>query len=400
MSSWSKICLFIKGRRGLISKIRSACKDSEGIIWFHAASYGEFEEGRPVIEATRKRFPEAKILLTFFSPSGYEHLKNWNVVDWVFYLPLDTPRNARRFLEAVRPAKAIFTLGEYWEFFLRGLRKRQIDTYIMSVRIRPDSPYMKWYGWRYRHIYRTTYKAVITQNETAAKLVRQIGAPYVVNAGDARIDRVMSVAGLEWNDRIIDEWVSGKKVFVAGSTCPGGDDRLITALANANPGDKFMIIPHEPDARQIQDIENSLKVTHVRYSVVENGTDSVNDANVMIVDKVGMLSKLYRYGFAAYVGAGFTTDCPHSVIEPAAYGLPVAVGPRFYQNPHFVELHRSGSGFSFGTEEDICRWYDRLKSDSEFLKTVQKKSADYCRQNIGATDKILGIIFGDQHPNR
>ena len=400
VSSLSKICLAIKGRQGLISKIRTACKDSDGIIWFHAASYGEFEEARPVIEATRRRYPEAKILLTFFSPSGYEHLKNWNVVDWVFYLPFDTPGNARRFLDAVRPAKAIFTLGEYWEFFLKGLRKRHIDTYIMSVRIRPDSPYMKWYGWRYRHIYRTTYKAVITQNETAADLVRKIGAPYVTNVGDARIDRVMSIAQMEWNDPIIDRWAAGEKVFVAGSTCPGGDDRLIVSMANSNPGDRFMIIPHEPDEAQIKDIEDSLKVSHVRYSEVKNGNAAAEEAKVMIVDKVGMLSKLYRYAFAAYVGAGFTTDCPHSVIEPAAYGLPVAVGPRFYQNPHFVELHRLGSGFSFGTEEDICRWYNRLKTDREFLQSTQKKSADYCRQNIGATERILEIIFGDQFSSR
>lgn len=400
MSSLSKIRLFIRGRRGLLSRIETACKGTGGIIWFHAASYGEFEEARPVIEATRKKFPTGKILLTFFSPSGYEHLKNWPVVDWVFYLPIDTPGNARRFLDAVRPSKAIFTLGEYWECYLSGLRKRKIDTYIMSVRIRPDSPYLKWYGWRYRRIYRTTYKIVITQNETAAELVRKIGAPCVVNAGDARIDRVMSVAQAEWHDSIVDEWSSGEKVFVAGSTCPGGDDILIVSLANAHPGDRFMIIPHDPDPQQIQEIERNLTGSHIRYSEAEAGEASLKEAQVLIVDKVGMLSRLYRYGFAAYVGAGFTTDCPHSVIEPAAYGLPVAVGPRFYQNPHFVELHRLGSGFSFGAKDGICSWYDRLKTDSGYLARVQEISAGYCRRNIGATDKIMSMIFEDQLPSR
>lgn len=400
MSSLSKIRLFINGRRGLIAKIRSACSGSEGIIWFHAASYGEFEEARPVIEATRKRYPEGKILLTFFSPSGYEHLKNWHVADWVFYLPVDTPRNARRFLDAVRPAKAIFTLGEYWEFFLRGLRKRNIDTYIMSVRIRPDSPYLKWYGWRYRKIYRTTYKIVITQNETAAELAKKMGAPCVVNVGDARIDRVMSVAQEDWHDSIVDEWASGQDVFVAGSTCPGGDDLLITSLANANARDKFMIIPHDPDPRQIMEIERNLSVSHIRYSEAAEGNLSIKNINVLIVDKVGMLSRLYRYGFAAYVGAGFTTDCPHSVIEPAAYGLPVAVGPRFYQNPHFVELHRLGSGFSFSTAAEICTWYEKMKQDRNYLIGLQEISAGYCRRNIGATDKIVEMIFDNQFPSR
>lgn len=400
MSSLSKIRQFVKGHRGLIRRIESACSGHDGIIWFHAASYGEFEEARPVIEATRQKFPDSKILLTFFSPSGYEHQKKWAVVDWVFYLPVDTPWNAKRFLDAVRPSKAIFTLGEYWEFFLRGLRKRNIDTYIMSVRMRPDSPYLKWYGWRYRNIYRSTYKTVITQNETAAELVRKIGAPHVENSGDARIDRVMSIAQEQWNDGKVDKWADGRKVFVAGSTCPGGDDNLITALANANPDDKFIIIPHDPDLSQIKDIEGMLDVSHIRYSEIEKSGTSAKDVNVLIVDKVGMLARLYRYGFAAYVGAGFTTDCPHSVIEPAAYGLPVGVGPRFYQNPHFVELHRLGSGFSFGTPQEICRWYDRLKNDRDFLEQIQKISAGYCRRNIGATERIMELIFGDQSPRR
>lgn len=400
MSRLSKIRLFINGRKGLLARIEAACRGIDGIIWFHTASYGEFEEARPVIEATRNRFPDAKILLTFFSPSGYEHLKNWPVVDWVFYLPVDTPRNARRFLDAVRPVKAIFTLGEYWEFFLRGLRKRNIDTYIMSVRIRPDSPYLKWYGWRYRKIYRTTYKIVITQNETAAELAKKMGAPCVVNTGDARIDRVMSIAQEDWRDCIVDDWASSKKVFVAGSTCQGGDDMLITSLANANSGDKFMIIPHDPDLQQIQNIEKNLSGSHIRYSEAEAHASSLKDAQVLIIDKVGMLARLYRYGFAAYVGAGFTTDCPHSVIEPAAYGLPVAVGPRFYQNPHFVELHRLGSGFSFEKKEDICTWYTRLKTDFPYLEQLQKISAGYCRRNIGATDMIVKMIFDGQLPIR
>ena len=387
-----KLRKFIKGRRGLLKEIREACAGAEGIIWFHAASYGEFEEARPLIEKTRERFPEGKILLTFFSPSGYEPLKDWPVVDWVFYLPLDTPRSARLFLDAVRPAKAIFTLGEYWEFLLRGLRRRHIDTYITSVRIRPDSPYLKWYGWRYRRIYRTTYKAVFTQNETAAALVRKIGAPVVINTGDARLDRVLSVAETPWEDSRVKRWAAGRQVFVAGSTLPGGDDALVTSLANAHPDGKFLIVPHDPDPAQIAAIQQMLQVPSIRYS--EASEDGLEDVPVLIIDQVGNLARLYRYGFAAYVGAGFTTDCPHSVIEPAAYGIPVAVGPRYYQNPHFVELLEAGAGFSFSTPEQINAWYERLLDDPAWREQTGAIAKRLCEEGRGATDKILEKIFG------
>ena len=387
-----KLRKFIAGRKGLLKRIREACAGAEGIIWFHAASYGEFEEARPLIEKTRARFPERRILLTFFSPSGYVPLKDWEVVDWVFYLPIDTPRNARAFLDAVRPAKAVFTLGEYWEFFLAGLRHRHIDTYITSVRIRPDSPYLKWYGWRYRRIYRTTYKAVFTQNETAARLVREMGAPLVINTGDARLDRVLAVAESDWSDPLVTRWAAGKKAFVAGSTLPGGDDMLVTSLANAHPGGKFLIVPHEPAPEQIAAIQGMLKVPSVLYS--EASVADLEKIPVLIVDRVGNLARLYRYGFAAYVGAGFTTDCPHSVIEPAAYGIPVSVGPRYYQNPHFVELLEAGAGFSFSTPEQIGAWYDRLLADPAMLAQTGAIAKRLCEDGRGASDKILDVIFG------
>ena len=388
--STEKLRKFFSGRRDLIARIRKACGSSDGIIWFHAASFGEFEEARPVIEETRRRFPEGKILLTFFSPSGYEPLKDYPAVDWVFYLPLDFPWNAGRFLDAVRPAKAIFTLGEYWEFLLGELRRRRIPTYITSVRIRPDSPYLKWYGWRYRHIYRTTYSAVMTQNETAAQLVREMGAPVVHNVGDARFDRVLEIASSPWTDPVLERWTAGRKVFVAGSTVSGGDDMMVTSLANARPEGKYLIVPHDPDPEQIGSIKSSLTVPYCLYSESE-GVDT-KDVPVMIVDRVGFLAKLYRYGFAAYVGAGFTTDCPHSVIEPAAYGLPVAVGPRYYQNPHFVELMQQGAGFSFGTPEELIAWYDSLTPERLSLLGGMAKSL--CESGSGATSRIMDIIFG------
>lgn len=388
--STEKLRKFFSGRRDLIARIRKACGSSDGIIWFHAASFGEFEEARPVIEETRRRFPEGKILLTFFSPSGYEPLKDYPAVDWVFYLPLDFPWNAGRFLDAVRPAKAIFTLGEYWEFLLGELRRRRIPTYITSVRIRPDSPYLKWYGWRYRHIYRTTYSAVMTQNETAAQLVRKMGAPVVHNVGDARFDRVLEIASSPWTDPVLERWTAGRKVFVAGSTVSGGDDVMVTSLANARPEGKYLIVPHDPDPEQLGSIKTSLTVPYCLYSESE-GIDT-KDVPVMIVDRVGFLAKLYRYGFAAYVGAGFTTDCPHSVIEPAAYGLPVAVGPRYYQNPHFVELMQQGAGFSFGTPEELIAWYDSLTPERLSLLGGMAKSL--CESGSGATSRIMDIIFG------
>ena len=390
-----KLRLFVDGRKGLLDRIASAVKGHEGIIWFHTASMGEFEETRPVIEAVRKRYPEKKILLTFFSPSGYEVRKDWKVVDWVFYLPLDTARNARRFVEIVRPAKAMFTIGEFWFNYLRQLRLHGVDTYIMSVLATKNSPYMKWYGHAYRRLLRTSYRTIMVKNDVTKAALEAIGCKSVCVAGDARFDRVNDTASAPWHDDIVDRWSGGKKVFVAGSTCFKDDD-LVISLCLKYPSEKFLFIPHEPDSEPIRHIVESVKGGAAVYSEYESAgrqpDAGLESAQVLIIDKVGMLSKLYRYGWAALIGGGFI-NMPHSVIEASVYGLPVVMGPQYHKNLQFVELMPSGAAVPVKDEADIAAWFGKLHDDPEYLSRVSRAAYDYCKGNCGATDTIMNILF-------
>ncbi|MFA6592472.1 MAG: glycosyltransferase N-terminal domain-containing protein [Bacteroidales bacterium] len=401
-----KVRLFVKGRKELLDRIEAAVKDYDDIIWFHTASYGDFEEARPIVDATRKAFPERKILLTFFSPSGYEARKTYKSVDWVFYLPMDTKRNAGEFLRIVRPVKAIFTIGEYWRNYLTQLKMHNVDTYVMSVRILPDSPYLKWYGAFYRNLFRNCYKNIIVKDAESVKLLKGIGAPNVTHVGDARFDRVIDIASEPWHNSVVESWACGRKVFVAGSTCPGGDDDLVIYVANKHPEDKFLFIPHEIEAVPIKHITDSVRGGCVIYSDVEKAFEpdassqsreaaekALSHAQALVIDKVGMLSKLYRYGFASLVGGAFI-NMPHSVIEPAVYGLPVAMGPQYERDLHFVDMLREGAAVSVKTGEELDQWYVRLKTEPAFLSESGKKAIAYCASNKGATETIMHLIFG------
>lgn len=390
-----KIKLFVNGRKGLLRRMECAVKGAEGIIWFHVASLGEFEEARPVIDRTRERFPEAKILLTFFSPSGYEPRKNYRSADWVFYLPLDFPRTVSRFLDIVRPRKAIFTIGEHWFFLMRELRRRGIDTYIMSVRIEPDSPYLKWFGFPYRNMFRKSYSCVMVQNERSRDIFMEMGVPRVERVGDARIDSVMEVSGEEWHDKIVEEWCDGEKVFVSGSNCPGGDDDLVIAMAKAHPDDRFLVIPHEMDPGPIQRMLSEVPASALYSTFEENGYSGLDKVKFLIVDKVGMLSRLYRYGFAALVGGGFEI-MPHSVVEPAVYGIPVLVGPKYEREVHVKNLIALGAASSVSTPGEALEWYDRMHRDPVWLCESGKRARGYCLQSSGATERIMEIIFGGE----
>jgi len=389
-----KIKLFFQGRKGLLPKIEAACASHQDIIWFHVASYGEFEEARPVIEATRRRFPERKILMTVFSPSVYEPMKDYPQVDWVFYLPLDTPWNARRFLDAVRPAKAIFNIGEHWPFLLHELRRRGIETYIMSVRMEKDSPYRRWYGWMQRRILQQCYRCVMVQNEESLRLLKELGVPEVRVVGDARVDRVVKVCRQQWSDPIVDCWCDGVKVFVAGSTYPA-EDKMLLEVANAHPETKMLIIPHELDPSEVDAILAKAQNGAVRYTdyVGKKADDRLLGAQILVVDTVGMLSRLYRYGFAAFVGGGLTGPMPHSVIEPAAYGIPVAFGPRYDRELHCKDLAALEAGFPVTNQQELEFFYEKSLGDRAFLDRTGRAAAEYCRNSSGATDAIMKIIF-------
>lgn len=405
-SHWNpKLRLFVRGRKNLMSRIEAAVKGYDDIIWFHVASMGEFEDARPVIEETRRRYPHRKILLTFFSPSGYEARKDWKTVDWVFYLPMDTWFNARRFVRAVRPSKAVFTIGEFWFNYLRQLRIRNVDTCIMSVLLSKDSPYMKWYGWPYRRALRKVYRCVMVKNEETRLALEKIGCANVTVTGDPRFDRVMMIAEENWHDKIVEAWSDGRKVAIAGSTSSQDDD-LFLSLVRKYPGDKFMIIPHELDEAPIRRIlsesgHGAILYTDVEYvfssgipdKVREEMIDRMKTAQVLVVNKIGILSRLYRYGWCALVGGGFI-NLPHSVMEAAVYGMPVAMGPQYHKNDQFVELMKAGAATPVENDNDILEWFRKYHDNAGQLEEARRVTESYCRNNVGASAHICDLIMG------
>lgn len=386
----SKISQFIRGRIGQFERIEAACKDVDSIIWVHAASFGEFEEARPVIAAVKAKNPAYKFLVTFFSPSGYEHLKNDPIADFVFYLPLDTKRNASRFLDIVRPVKVIVSISDYWLNFLHALRDRGIPTYLISARFLPEMAYFKPIGRIYLDAFRTCFTKIIVNSESSLEVLENAGLENVALAGDPRMDRVNAIAAEHWSDPLVERWCGDRKVFVAGSTLPDEDDECVIAAANANPADKFLVIPHEQGKAELSHLMNSIKGRTVLYT---NPGPDPESAQVLIVDKVGMLSRLYRYGFAAFVGSGFSGESPHSIIEPAAYGIPVAFGPIFGTQMHCGKMIAAGAAVAVEGRSGFCEWYSRLKSDPLYLSSMGAAALSYCQKGGGVAETIAQMIM-------
>lgn len=386
----SKVLQFISGRIGQMKRIEAACKGVDNIIWVHSSSYGEFEEARPVIAAIRAKHPEYKFLATFFSPSGYEYLKNDSVVDYVFYLPLDLPGNARRFLDAVRPVKVIVSISDYWLGFLHELRRRGIPAYLISARFVQKMIYFKPLGKPYLNAFKTCFTKIIVNSESSYNVLKANGLTNIALAGDPRMDRVTAIAAQPWSDSIVDEWSCGRKVFVAGSTLPDEDDECIIAAANANPDDKFLVIPHEQGKAQLMHLQSAIKEKSVLYT---QAGDDVREAQVLIVDTVGMLSRLYRYGFAAFVGSGFGGGSPHSVIEPAAYGIPVSFGPIFGVQMHCEKMVAAGAAQAVSGREEFCAWYKRLKENPDYCRAMGEAAARYCAGSSGVAEAIAEMIM-------
>lgn len=383
---------FFRGRRGLLSRIENACRGQVDIIWFHVASFGEFCDARPIIEATRDRFPNRKILLTVFSPSGYEALKNNSLVDWVFYLPLDTPSNMRRLVAAVRPSKVIFNIGENWFFLLNELRRRHINTYYFSVRIEPQSSYLKWYGALHRWMFRHCYSSIMVQNESSLEIFRNMGVKNVKYVGDARLEHMVELSRESWHDSVVDAWSHGEKVFVAGNTY-SVEHRMLLEVANAHPEGKFLIIPHANVSADVDEILALSRYGALRYTDCRQDED-LSKAQILVVNTVGMLTRLYRYGYAAYVGGGTIGAMPHSVVEPACYGMPVGFGPRYQREPHCRELAALGAGFPLADTKELALFYEKASNDLAFRELTGGVARHYCQASEGAAQRIMETIFG------
>lgn len=388
---WSKKAkLWIVGRDGLLDKMAAAIRPEDRIVWFHAASLGEFEEGRPVIEKIRARYPHYKILVTFFSPSGYEIRKNYSHADWVFYLPADTTANMKRFLDIVHPEIAVFIKYEFWLNMLLEIQKRSIRTFVISARFIPNSRFFSWYGGVFRNSLRA-FETIFVQDKRSVELLENIGFSNAVLAGDPRFDRVDDIAQTDWKNDIVERFKNKQKVFIGGSTCGAADEDLLQMLINNHPHTKFLIVPHEMNVEPMEKIEMNTRGGAIRYSKCSTNTDFSN-YQVLIVDTIGMLALLYRYGNWAFIGGGFIAGI-HSVIEATIYGMPAVFGPNYQKNRPGIDMIELGACKSIRNAEELDAWFTPLEHDEEALKKVCDIAYQYCQQNKGASNIILKKIF-------
>jgi 3-deoxy-D-manno-octulosonic-acid transferase len=379
-----KAKLWVKGRKNS-ALIR--CKDT---IWFHFASLGEFEQGRPVLEQMRSLNPGTKIVITFFSPSGYQVRKNTPLADAVYYLPLDTRKNARRFIETINPKMAIFTKYEYWYHFFNELHQHNIPLYVISGIFRPGQIFFKWYGTLHRQMlgFVTLF---FVQDERSVQLLSSVGINNAIVSGDTRFDRVWANAQQPKPITAVEDFKNGKNVFVAGSTWPT-DEKLVSSLLKENRDWKFIFAPHEISEDKIKTLIHLLPPSSViRYSQIASSAPLLSTYRVMIIDNVGMLSSLYQYGKIAFIGGGFGAGI-HNTLEAAAFGLPVIFGPNYSKFKEAHDLVELKAGFSISDEAALKAVTSQLINDEQFYTEASKKTQLYVKEHTGATKTIIDYI--------
>jgi 3-deoxy-D-manno-octulosonic-acid transferase len=374
-----KAKLWINGRRNVeLLRLNSS-------VWFHFASLGEFEQGRPVLERYRTEHPKAKIVITFFSPSGYEIRKSTSLADVVYYLPLDTAANARYFIDAINPTLAVFTKYEYWYHYFNELNKRQIPLYIISGIFRKNQVFFRWYGGLHRQILGFVSHFFL-QDEQSQQLLQAIDIRNTSVSGDTRFDRVWANTQSPKSLPEIEAFADNQKVLIAGSTWPA-DEQLIATLVRQYPNWKFIIAPHEVEEDKINRLINLLpENSWARFSQITNVK-----FQVLIIDNIGILSSLYKYGDIAYIGGGFGAGI-HNTLEAAAFGLPVVFGPKYQKFKEAKDLIALGAGFCIMSEASLKKVITDLVAYPDLLDKAGQTARQYVKDNIGATDTILNKI--------
>lgn len=390
-SLWNpKAKKWINGRKHLMQKIRESITANDRIVWVHASSLGEFEQGRPIMEAIRATHPEYKIMLTFFSPSGYEIRKNYAGADFVFYLPFDAPHSVKEFMRVVRPEIAIFIKYEFWLNFLDALRHSNCHTLLVSAIFRKNSVFFRPWGGAFRRALKT-YDTLFVQNEESKQLLASIGINNVVIAGDTRFDRVAKLAEAAPKLDTIASFRDGKRMFVAGSTW-GPDEELLIPLINAHPDTKFIIAPHEMDRHRIEHLMCSVKGGAVRYT--ESDGADFDKYQVMIIDTIGILSGVYRYADFGYIGGGFGAGI-HNTLEPATFGIPLAFGPKYKKFKEAVDLITVGAAQNISDYRSLDEWFSALEHDESLRASKGAAAKEYITSHEGATEQILKALFKD-----
>lgn len=374
------------------ARLREKIDPKAKYIWFHAASLGEFEQGRPMMEKIRKEHPEYKILLTFFSPSGYEVRKNYNGADVICYLPFDTPYRVRKFLHLARPAMAIFIKYEFWGNYLHELKKQGIPVYIISAIFRPDQLFFQWYGRPYRRMLRC-FDHLFVQDERSRQLLAEYGIRNVTVTGDTRFDRVLDVRGMAREIPLVEKFVNSNRqektlTLIAGSSWPE-DEAIFIPYFHEHPEMKLIIAPHEIHREHLLAIESMLKRPSVRLS--EAHEDDLATKDCLIIDSFGLLSSIYRYGQIAYIGGGFGTGI-HNTLEAAVYGIPVLFGPKYHKFKEAKDLIAVGGGVSVADASAFRAKMDEWLTYREVLDAAGEAAGSFVSRHAGATDKILKEI--------
>lgn len=396
-----KIRLFIKGRGETFEKL-SVIEEKDKVVWIHAASLGEFEQARPIIGEVKNNYPELKIVVTFFSPSGYEIRKNYHVADVVCYLPFDTKGRVKKFLTMTHPELAIIVKYEFWPNLLRQLKREKIKTILVSAIFRKDQAFFKRSGGFMRKALET-FDHFFVQDQSSKELLDSIHFKNVTVSGDTRFDRVAKIVGLNNKMDFIEDFKNDRYTVVGGSTWPEGEKLLVNYINNSTD-EQFIIAPHNMDRKGILRLKESISKPVILFSDIKKSFDPERQQtrmdgsrehfskfDVMIVDTIGLLTKIYSYADAAYIGGGFKTGL-HNILEAATFGVPVVIGPEYNKFKEAVDLVNLKGCISVNNQQEFSEIFNRFKTDEIFRKTTGKINSDYIQQHKGAIEKIMKYI--------
>ena len=384
-----KIKLFVDGRSVTFEKL-SVFSSEDKVVWFHAASLGEFEQGRPIIERIKKEFPSYKILLTFFSPSGFEVRKNYELADVVCYLPLDSNKNVKRFLDVVHPTMAIFIKYEFWPNYLKELKQRKISTILVSGIFRKNQIFFKPFGVFMRKSLKA-FDYFFVQDQTSKDLLNTINQNNVSISGDTRFDRVYEILQQDNELDYITEFKNKQYTVVAGSTWKEDEKLLVNYINNSASNDeKFIIAPHNMNTNDIDELKKSIAKKTILYS--EKDGKSLSEFDVFIVDTIGILTKIYSVADAAYVGGGLTKNGVHNILEPATFGVPIVIGPAYKKYKEVVDLVALNGCKVIANQSEFSAIFTKLKEDKDYRNQLAQINKNFIKDNIGATNATMNYI--------
>lgn len=384
-----KLNLFVRGRKSVFETLKNKIQATDKTIWFHAASLGEYEQGLPVIEAIKQHFPNHKIVLTFFSPSGYEVRKNNTIADVTVYLPLDTISNSKQFVQMVHPEMVFFIKYEFWPNYLRELKNQNINTYLISGIFRENQAFFKWYGGFYRKALHT-FDYFFVQNEGSKTLLKSIGFTNVKVSGDTRFDRVVSILDRDNRLDFIEQFINNKTTIVIGSSWPKDEELLVNYINKSSDDVKFIIAPHNIKAEQITNIKSQITKSSVLFS--EKSNIDLSSFNVFIIDTIGILTKIYSYADIAYVGGGFGNPGVHNILEPATFGIPVVIGPNYSHFSEATALVNLEGCLTIKNQTQLNEAFDLLLQNEDERLEKGHICSTFVQMNKGATQTLISHI--------